>query len=150
MPMAGRLHDALPILTKIGLLVASKESLMYWKERFEQFEVQHGEMTTYANRPALHFEDEDGLRLVLLVDSGRELANWEVWEQSTIPVEHQVRGMGSIEMTVRRPKKLIRTLTEVFGYTIVEQVGDEAILKSIYGEVYGVIFVKVCDGTCDN
>lgn len=146
MPMAGRTYRGTNAITKIGLLVPSKESLMYWKERFEQFEVQHGEMTTYANRPALHFEDEDGLRLVLLVDSGRELANWEVWEQSTIPVEHQVRGMGSIEMTVRRPKKLIRTLTEVFGYTIVEQVGDEAILQSISGEVFGEIVVKALDG----
>ena len=30
-------------------------------------------MTTYANRPALQFEDAEGLRLVLLVSNGEKV-----------------------------------------------------------------------------
>ena len=48
MPLAGRTHRGTNAITQIGLLVPSLESLKYWKKRFEQFEVKHSEITTYA------------------------------------------------------------------------------------------------------
>lgn len=76
-------------------------------------------MTTYANRPALQFEDAEGLRLVLLVSNGEKVEHWETWEKSEVPAKHQIQGMGSVEMTVRRLDKMSSTLTEMFGYTAV-------------------------------
>src|SRR5690625_2260930 len=106
MPPVGRTHPGTNAISRIGLVVSSNESLAYWKERFEQFDVKHGEMTTFANRPALHFKDSDGLRLVLLVASGEKLPHFETWEKSTVPKKHQIQGMGSVEITVRRLNKL--------------------------------------------
>ena len=146
MPLAGRTHRGTNAITQIGLLVPSKESLTYWKERFEQFEVHHGEITTYANRPALHFEDKEGLRMVLLASNGEKAAQWEPWQKSTISVKHQIRGMGSVEITVRRMDKLTRTLTEVFGYTEVSRTDEAAIFQSVKGEAFGEIVVKSLDG----
>lgn len=146
MPAAGRTYRGTNAITQIGLLVPSEESLAYWKERFEEFEVQHGKITTYANRPALHFEDEEGLRLVLLVANGEKSAQWEPWQKSTIPVKHQIRGIGSVEITVRRMDKLARTLTEVFGYTEILRTDEGAIFQSIKGETLGEIVVKSLDG----
>ena len=71
-PLVGRTYRGTNAITRIGLLVPSEESLHYWKERFEKFDVKHSEMTTYANRPALQFEDAEGLRLVLLVSNGEK------------------------------------------------------------------------------
>lgn len=145
MPAVGSTHRGTNEITRVGLFVPSEESLTYWKKRFDEFDVQHGEITMYANRPALHFEEE-GLRMVLLVANGEKLAPWEAWEKSPVPEEHQILGMGPVEMTVRRLDKLARTLTEIFGYTEVTRTEDQAIFQSVSGEGYGEIVVKSLDG----
>lgn len=145
-PMVGKTYRGTNAITRIGLLVSSEESLHYWKDRFEKLEVVHGDITTYVNRPALHFEDPDGLQLVLVVANGEKLDFWQTWEKSPVPVEHQILGMGPVEMTVRRLEKLANTLTDLFGYTKVERKEDEAIFQSIKGEVFGEIVVKQLDG----
>ncbi len=145
-PLVGKTYRGTNAITQIGLLVPSEESLHYWKERFETFDVKHGEITTYANRPALQFEDAEGLRLVLLVSNGEKVEHWETWEKSEVPAEHQIQGMGSVEMTVRRLDKMASTLTEMFGYTEVSRSEEEAIFQSIKGEAFGEIVVKYLDG----
>ena len=145
-PVVGSTHRGTNAITRIGLLVPSEASLTYWKARFEEFGVQHGDIISYANRPALHFEDAEGLRMVLLVSNGEKVAHWETWEKSTVPEEHQIQGMGSVEITVRRIDKLANTLTEMFGYTEVSRTAEEAIFQSIKGEVFGEIIVKYVDG----
>lgn len=145
-PLVGKTYRGTNAITRIGLLVPSEESLHYWKERFEEFGVKHSEMTTYANRPALQFEDAEGLHLVLLVSNGEKVEHWETWEKSEVPAKHQIQGMGSVEMTVRRLDKMASTLTEMFGYTEVSRSEEEAIFQSIKGEAFGEIVVKYLDG----
>ncbi|HFJ9439126.1 MULTISPECIES: ring-cleaving dioxygenase [Bacillus] len=146
MPLVGKTYRGTNAITRIGLLVPSEESLHYWKERFEKFGVKHSELTTYANRPALQFEDAEGLRLVLLVSNGEKVEHWETWEKSEVPAKHQIQGMGSVEMTVRRLDKLASTLTDIFGYTEVSRSDEEAIFQSMKGEAFGEIVVKYLDG----
>lgn len=146
MPYAGRTYRGTNAITKIGLLVPTKESLHYWKKRFEKYDVAHGDITTYANRQALHFEDGEGLRMVLLVSNGEKVEHWEAWERSNIPEAHQIQGMGTIEITVRRLGKIASTLTEVLHYTEVARTENEAIFQSVRGEVFGEILVKQKDG----
>ncbi|HDR4568100.1 ring-cleaving dioxygenase [Bacillus paranthracis] len=145
-PLVGKTYRGTNAITRIGLLVPSEDSLHYWKERFETFDVKHSEITTYANRPALQFEDAEGLRLVLLVSNGEKVEHWETWEKSEVPAEHQIQGMGSVEMTVRRLDKMASTLTEMFGYTEVSRSEEGAIFQSIKGEAFGEIVVKYLDG----
>ncbi|PEC85561.1 ring-cleaving dioxygenase [Bacillus cereus] len=145
-PLVGKTYRGTNAITRIGLLVPSEDSLHYWKERFETFDVKHSEITTYANRPALQFEDAEGLRLVLLVSNGEKVEHWETWEKSEVPVKHQIQGMGSVEMTVRRLDKMASTLTEMFGYTEVSRSEEEAIFQSIKDEAFGEIVVKYLDG----
>lgn len=145
MPQIGRTYEGTNMINRIGLVVSSVKSLTFWKKRFEQFGVIHGEITTYANRSALHFEDKDGLQLVLQV-SDETPPLWEPWGKSTVPEEHQIKGMGTVEMNVRRIEKLKRTLTELFHYSMIEEQQDELILQSIKGEIFGEILVKQLDG----
>jgi len=145
-PPVGRTHRGTNAITQIGLLVPSEASLTYWKKRFAEYSVQHGDITTYANRPSLHFEDKEGLRMVLLAANGQKIKHWETWEKSTIPAKHQIQGMGPVEMTVRRLHKLASTLTDMFGYTEVSRTEEEAIFQSIQGEPFGEIVVRYLDG----
>lgn len=145
MPYAGQTHRGTNAITKIGLLVPSEESLLYWKVRFEQFGIAHSDITRYAQKPALHFEDAEGLRMALLV-SDDEAVQWEVWEQSDVPKAHQIRGMGAVEITVRRLEKLAVTLTELFGYQELYRSAGEALYQSVEGQAIGEIIVKFLDG----
>ncbi|MHA6252625.1 ring-cleaving dioxygenase [Oceanobacillus sp. CAU 1775] len=145
-PMVGNTYRGTNAITRIGLLVPSEESLHYWKERFEELGVMHGQINTYANRPGIKFEDPDGLQLVLLTGNGEKLDFWETWEKSNVPVEHQIQGMGPVEITVKRLEKLASTLVDMFGYTEVSRTDREAIYQSIDGEAFGEIVVKRMDG----
>lgn len=148
-PLVGNTYRGTNAITRIGLLVPSEDSLIYWKARFEEFGVDHGNITTYGNRPALKFEDPDGLRLVLVASNGEKLEHWETWEKSAVPAEHQILGMGPVEITVRRLEKLANTLTALFGYTEVSRTDREAVFQSMKGEVFGEIVVTQLDGPAE-
>ena len=145
-PLVGNTYRGTNAITRIGLLLPSMDSLHYWKKRFEDHNVTHSEITSNTNRPAIKFEDPDGLRLVLLVSNGEKLDIWETWEKSIVPEEHQILGMGPVEITVKRMNKLTNLLTDMFGYKEVNRTEEEALFQSIEGEPFGEILVKHQDG----
>jgi len=144
---AGRTLRGTNAITRIGLFVPSLESLHYWKERLASFNVTHGELTTYTGRDALHFEDEDGLQLVLLHVNGDEVPDyWTTWSGSTVPEEHRILGMGAVEMTVQSSSSLAHTLEQIFGYTLAAQTEQGLLYQSIEGKAYGEIVIVEKDG----
>ncbi|MBK5473806.1 MULTISPECIES: ring-cleaving dioxygenase [Bacillus] len=147
MPNVGRRIRGTNAITQIGLLVPSIESLTFWKRRFESLQVAHGEITTYAGRDALHFEDPDGLRLVLLNNKDEEVPEyWTAWDESSVEQNHRILGMGTVEMTVRSLNKLSKILTGLFSYKEVSRSDDEGIYQSIAGQSFGEILVKQQEG----
>ncbi|MGE7930202.1 ring-cleaving dioxygenase [Lysinibacillus xylanilyticus] len=147
MPVAGRTVRGTNAITRIGLLVPSYDSLQYWKNRFQQLEVEHSEITTYAGKDALFFEDHEGLRMVLLNNYDHEKpAYWQPWDGSDIPAEHRILGMGTVEITVRYLLRTVSLLKELFNYTVVAESEKEVVLQSIPGEVFGEIVVQELEG----
>ncbi|WP_002148720.1 ring-cleaving dioxygenase [Bacillus cereus] len=147
MPNVGRTIRGTNAITQIGLLVPSIESLTFWKRRFESLQVAHGEITTYAGRDALHFEDQDGLRLVMLNNNGEEVPEyWTAWDESSVEQNYRILGMGTVEMTVRSLNKLSKTLTGLLSYKEVYRSDDEGIYQSIVGQSFGEILVKQQEG----
>ncbi|MCM3390337.1 ring-cleaving dioxygenase [Ureibacillus chungkukjangi] len=146
-PMVGRTHRGTNAITLIGLFVPSVDSLVYWKNRFEELNVKHDEISRYAGREALAFEDPEGLRMILLNSDGEEVPNfWTTWDNSNVPIEHQILGMGTIEITVKNAGKLVKTLTEIFGFVVKERNEEQILLQSIEGQGFGEILVKELDG----
>ncbi|MFC7678431.1 ring-cleaving dioxygenase [Paenibacillus sp. GCM10028914] len=147
MPIVGSTVRGTNAITGIGLLVPSLQSLDYWKERFVALNVKHEDITTYAGREALPFEDPEGLRLILINNQGADIPEyWEAWEDSVVPKEYRILGMGTVEMTVRSIDTMAKTLKDMFGYTEVSRSEEEAIYQSVSGEVLGEILVKQKDG----
>lgn len=146
-PLIGKTRRGTDAITRIGLLVPSYESLVYWKERFTLLGVDHGEITTYAGRDALHFEDSDGLKLVLLNNDGDLVPEfWTEWDDSHVLKEHRILGMGPVEITVQSLDSLSNTLQNILGYTLVSHSKNEAILHSIEGQAFGEIVINQKDG----
>jgi glyoxalase family protein len=147
MPIVGRTVPGTNAITQIGLLVPSFESLEYWKRRFELLDVKHGEITTFAGRDALHFEDTEGLRMILLNNNGAEIPEyWSAWEDSNVEQKHRILGMGTVEITVRYLERTARTLTDMLGYVEVDRSENEAFYQSVPGQAFGEIVLKQQEG----
>ncbi len=147
MPNLGRTVRGTNAISQIGLLVPSFGSLLYWKYRFASFDVKHGEITRYAGRDALPFEDEDGLRMILINHNGEVIPeHWSAWQHADIDEEHRILGIGPVEITVRHLERLLRTLTDKFGYVEASCSDEEAIVQSVAGQAIGEIIIKQKDG----
>jgi glyoxalase family protein len=81
-----------------SLRVAGESSLSWWADRFAAEGVSHGTIRERGGRLVLDFEDPEGQRLTLVDDGGTGDAH--PWERSPVPVEHQIRGLGPITISV--------------------------------------------------
>jgi len=93
--------------------VAGEKSLGYWRDRLTKAGVHARDVVEVDGRLTLPFEDGEGQRLVLVDDGGAGAAN--VWEKSSIPAEHQIRGLGPIVLTVQNLARLEQVLTRVMN-----------------------------------
>ncbi|HSI40451.1 MAG TPA: ring-cleaving dioxygenase [Xanthobacteraceae bacterium] len=91
------------------LRVAGSASLDYWAARLTAAGVAHGGVSLRDGRSVIDFEDPEGQRLSLLDDGGSGPAH--PWDRSTVPAEHQIRGLGPIVMSVPdlAPTELVLT-----------------------------------------
>ncbi|MEH7665040.1 ring-cleaving dioxygenase, partial [Bacillus velezensis] len=84
-------HAGTNSISSIGLRVPDAQALQYWKKRFEEHQVAHGDIMTIAGRETLAFWDHEGQRLVLTADEkGKDIG--EAVKQSGIPEEYSFRG----------------------------------------------------------
>ena len=100
-------------ISRTGLRVSGEKSLGYWSDRLSKAGGHTGEVTEVDGRLTLPFEDGEGQRLVLVDDGGAGSAS--PWENSPVPVEHQIRGLGPIVLTVHDPARLEKVLTGVMN-----------------------------------
>lgn len=104
-------------ITATALRVASDQSLQYWKDRFTEHSVDHDEISHHTGRATLAFRDFEGQRLVLVSDENNiGVEGGHPWERSPVPKEHGILGLGPVTLTVSRPEKTARVLTEVLGF----------------------------------
>jgi glyoxalase family protein len=100
-------------ISRTGLRVAGEKTLGYWRDRLKQADGVTGEVVEVDGRLTLPFEDSEGQRLVLVDDGGAGQA--APWERSTVPAEHQIRGLGPIVLTVHELTRTAFVLTEVMN-----------------------------------
>jgi glyoxalase family protein len=100
-------------VTRTGFRVAGEQSLQWWRARLAEMKVKHGEIAERDGRATLDFEDPEGQRLALVDDGGKGEAH--PYAKSPVPVEHQIRGLGPIVMTVPDLKPTERVLTQMMS-----------------------------------
>jgi glyoxalase family protein len=100
-------------ISRTGLRVSGEKSLGYWRDRLRKAGGHTGDVTEVDGRLTLPFEDGEGQRLVLVDDGGKGEAS--PWEKSTVPAEHQIRGLGPVVLTVHDPARLEKVLTGVMN-----------------------------------
>jgi glyoxalase family protein len=100
-------------IVRTGLRV-NGASLEWWQERLRSHGVGAGVIEERDGRNVLDFEDPEGQRLTLVDDHG-DGDPPTPWEHSTVPAEHQIRGLGPITLSVPRLAPTDRVLTEVMN-----------------------------------
>ena len=87
-------------IARTSLRVAGADSLDFWKSQLGEQGVRTGAIEERDGRLTLDVEDPEGQRLALVDDAG--VGSAYPWDQSPIPAEHQVRGLGPIHLSVPR------------------------------------------------
>jgi len=100
-------------ISATSLRVAGEKSLGFWRDRLRKAHARAGEVIEVDGRLTLPFEDGEGQRLVLIDDGGVGPAS--PWEKSPVPVEHQIRGLGPIVLSVHDLARTAVVLTAVMN-----------------------------------
>lgn len=112
-------------IARTGFRVDSEASLSWWLKRFDAAGVKHGTIASRDGRVTLDFEDFEGQRLALVAETPRGALH--PWEKSSVPAEHQIRGLGPITLSVPALQPTETVLTRVMNMRKVRdyEIGDD-------------------------
>jgi glyoxalase family protein len=100
-------------ITRTGLRVRGVESLAWWLARFDQLQVRHSKILQRDRYTLIDFEDPEGQPLTLMADD--RPGPGEIWTNSPVPPEHQIRGLGPVTLTIPRLQGTHEVLTKVLS-----------------------------------
>jgi glyoxalase family protein len=100
-------------------------ALEWWIERFSELEVAHDGIEERNGRATLRFTDPEGQRLALVHDESEGAPSGTSWEKSPVPREAFIRGLDSVELTVKSLSPTSVVLTEVLGFRKAEEYEED-------------------------
>ncbi len=112
-------------VVRTGLRVTGEATLAWWEARLAERRVPHSGIKQRHGRAVLDFEDHEGQRLSLVDDGGA--GEGAVWERSTVPPEHQIRGLGPMALSVPDLAPTDMVLQRLLGLKPAGQFRDAAL-----------------------
>ena len=97
-------------------------SVGYWLDRFKEHHVPAEKTSARFGEENIRFADPDGLVIELIASISS--AGFEPWVDSTVPVEHSLRGFHGVSIALEGYEQTATLLTETFGYRVVEQLNN--------------------------
>lgn len=115
-PNAGKTYPGVSSISNTAFRVMSDEALEFWKKRFDLFGVQYEAIAERFGRKTLRFLDEEGSRLMLVVDDGSGVPYGIPWEKEDIPKEYTIVGLGPVTLTVRTAESTAKVLVDILNF----------------------------------
>ncbi|GAU85234.1 ring-cleaving dioxygenase [Bosea sp. BIWAKO-01] len=125
-------------ITRTSLRVADETSLDWWRERLTAAGVAVSDIRAINGRAAIDFEDPEGQRLTLIADGGA--IPFVAWDRSSVPAEHQIRGLGPVTISVPKLERTELVLGKLLG---LERIADYRDAAHATGDIH--VF-KIGDG----
>ncbi len=97
-------------------------SVGYWLDRFKEHHVPAEKTPARFGEEVIRFADPGGLVIELIASISS--AGFEPWADSTVPVEHSLRGFHGVSIALEGYEQTAKLLTETFGYRLVEQLNN--------------------------
>ena len=116
-PNAGKTYPGVSSISNTAFRIMSEEALVFWKQRFESLGVEHDEVIERYGRNTLAFRDDEGSRLMLVVDDGKGVPYGIPWNRDDIPEAFSIVGLGPVTLTVRSADPTAAVLTGVLNFT---------------------------------
>ncbi|HEY0943663.1 MAG TPA: ring-cleaving dioxygenase [Opitutaceae bacterium] len=110
-------------------LSAPPSALDYWHDRLARYDVAVERRTRFGEA-VLAFSDPDGIPVEIVAV---EKDDRRGWTGAGIPVEHALRGMHTVELTVSDSQPTADLLTDLMGYTLVRREGNRARFEAAPG-----------------
>ncbi|AZA51507.1 ring-cleaving dioxygenase [Chryseobacterium sp. G0201] len=108
------------LATHIGYSVP-KGSLEFWKNRFQQFNVNVEEGEIFGEK-MISFKDPDGLQLQFIESSTPD--DRKVWTTDDIKDENALKGFHNVTLTLKKADPTIKVLTDILGYDLQKHEGE--------------------------
>jgi glyoxalase family protein len=108
-------------ISSTAFRVPNQEALDWWVRRFRELGVAHEGVERRNGRTTLRFTDPEGQRLALVHDEHEGVAGGTPWQESPIPQEAFIRGLDSVELTLRSLTPTSRVLTNFMGFRQAEE-----------------------------
>jgi len=110
---AAREHRGNNSITRTNFRVSGAGTLQWWAARFGALGVPHAPIADRGGRRVLDFDDVESTPLALVDDGG--VGDAFPWNESPVPSERQIRGLGYTEISVPVLAPTDRFLTEALG-----------------------------------
>ena len=101
-------------IVRTCLRVNGESTLRWWLQHLDDNQLTHGPIFELDGRLTVRFEDPEGQRLAL-VDDGGAGDPPAPWDRSPVPLEHQIRGLGPIVISIPTLSPTDTLLTNVFN-----------------------------------
>ena len=101
-------------IVRTCLRVNGESTLQWWLQHLDDNQLTHGPIFELDGRLTVRFEDPEGQRLAL-VDDGGAGDPPAPWDRSPVPLEHQIRGLGPIVISIPTLSPTDTLLTNVFN-----------------------------------
>lgn len=106
-------------IARTALRVPSRESLDWWRQRFDEANISHGGIIEEGGTTILRFLDPEGMELELVNDRGAP--GGKPWEKSPVPVEMGIKGLHSVALMVKDLDPTAWVLEQVMGFRQVRE-----------------------------
>jgi glyoxalase family protein len=119
-------------VSNTALRVPDGAALQWWADRLEGSGVAHGGIEEADGRLHLDFEDPEGQRLRLSEDRGEGTEAGKPWDEGGVPAEFGIRGLASVDLTVRDLEPTEWALTEALGFRKTHEKREEGGRTALY------------------
>lgn len=117
-PNAAKTKEGTHSISQTALRVQNDAALTYWKDRFDEFSVNHEGIKERNGRYTINFRDFEEQRLQLVSDENNQgVPSGIPWDKSPVPKDKGITGLGPVKLTVPKPEKTHKVLTDVLGFS---------------------------------
>ena len=130
-------------IAKTSLRVPNDASLLYWKKRFEHYEINHYPIIKRFGISMLEFRDFDGQEYVLVSDENDQGVKPGIpWSKGPIPDEFAIRGLGPVFFRVIQKELMHHVLTERLTFTKTHEEDEFSLYQTGLGGNGGSVIVE--------
>lgn len=136
-------HSGTNSITRPSFRVPDDAALVYYEQRFNEYNIKHEGIQTLFGKKVLPFEESDGQSYQLISDENNKgVAPGQPWKEGPVPIDKAIYGLGPIEITVSYFEDFKKILEDIFGMTMIIEEENVAVLEVGEGGNGGQVFLR--------